>query len=120
MLPTQLIHMVIHSIELILILSALYVAKRAYETSPRKVIDELLEVLDRLEVKVDRNEGKWKKLNANYALILARQKANGLDTESDAVEPDQSSETSMKAGETPEQWKARMRQQIAAGSLKHK
>ena len=71
-----------------------------------------------LEAGQERSETWYKKLNANYALLLAREKRH----------PEKPSETppnggaldiQQAKGETPEQWKARMRRQMASGGLKH-
>lgn len=110
----QLIHVLIHIFTLVGVVLCFIYCRGAYRTSPRTAINELLGVMEKFEAHLDQNDGKWKKLNANYALLLAREKSNGSAPDETA-----DSDTGMKSGETPDQWKTRMRKKLAAGGLKH-
>lgn len=97
---------------------SLWLSKRAYDTAPRKVIIELLDVLSDMEGRLDRLDGKWKKLNANYASLRStvnrgRPPANGEDSDDDALD------THMRPGEDALSYKERIRKLIRQGKLSH-
>lgn len=72
---------------------------------------------DEIEAVLEAHGQWWKKLNANVASLRATQKR---------AEPDESHESNgstdgtfaMRTGETPEQWKTRMRTALATGQIK--
>jgi hypothetical protein len=78
----------------------------------------LLEMLGQWEVRQDRLEGKWKKLNANYASLRAEMRNDVREPEDKQTEEDDV-DTRMRPGETPQDWKARMRRAMHNGRLKH-
>lgn len=114
----NLIHIVIHIFAIALGLAACMLAWLSHRTSPAKVVRELVQYLDEVDGRLDRLDGKWKKLNANYALILARTKSNGQDA---ASEPDDDDDldTKMKPGEDLITYKQRMRRLMSRGKLRH-
>lgn len=118
MTAMQLIHILIHSFVLILITLLAWAISRLNQSAPRKVVNELLELMSDLDARHDRLEGKYKKLNANYALLLAREKrhANGEDDEADESG---TVDTKIRPGEDLVAYKARMRALMAQGKLKH-
>ena len=115
---TILIPIVIHSVTLLIAIAALVVARGAYKTSPRTVVNELLEIMGEFEARLDRNDGKWRKLNANYASLRAEGRTPVREPE-DKQDDDEDVDTRMRPGETPQDWKARMRRAMHNGRLKH-
>ena len=113
-----LIPILIHTITLAIAILALVVARGAHNTSPAKVVQELLDMLENWEVRQDRLEGKWKKLNANYASLRAEMKQAPESPEPESEEDDV--DTRMRPGETPQDWKSRMRRAMHNGRLKHR
>jgi hypothetical protein len=79
-------------------------------TLPRRSMRNLRHELLDIDTRIDTLDGRWKKLNANYALLLARAKLLP-----ELVDPD---DTAQRQNETPEQWKQRMRAAIRSGKLK--
>jgi peptidoglycan hydrolase CwlO-like protein len=117
---TILIPILIHSLVLFLAILAIVYARLSYNTAPRKAVTELLAAMEEFETRLDRLDGKWKKLNANYASLRAETKttrngaANVHDEDGDDVD------TRMRPGESPAEWKSRMRRAMQNGRLKHR
>lgn len=111
----QVIHILIHIFTVAAVMACVVLCWLSFRTSPRIVIEELMQVIDHMQARLDTQEGRWKKLNANYALLLAREKSNGhgshIDEESDS--------TTMQPGENLIDYKARMRRLMARGKIKH-
>jgi peptidoglycan hydrolase CwlO-like protein len=117
---TILIPILIHSLTLFVAILAVIYARLSYNTSPRKAVTELLAAMEEFDARLDRLDGKWKKLNANYASLRAETKttrngaANVDDDDGDDVD------TRMRPGESPAEWKTRMRRAMQNGRLKHR
>lgn len=100
---------------LVIAIVALFLSQRAYNTSPRKRQLIVFETLEEHDARLVRVEAKWKKLNANYASLRAAiGKKPTEDMEDDEIEH-QNVDTGFRKGETPAEWKHRMRQKIAGG-----
>ena len=101
------------ALSLIVALAALYAARVALQSRPRKLLIRMTE----LEAELDKQQGWYKKLNANYALLIARSKRHPAEEEE---QPNgRSVDTDQKPGETAEDWKRRMRKRLPVGGLKH-
>jgi peptidoglycan hydrolase CwlO-like protein len=117
---TILIPILIHSLVVFLSILAIVYARLSYNTAPRKAVNELLAAMEEFETRLDRLDGKWKKLNANYASLRAETKttrngaANVDEDDGDDVD------TRMRPGESPAEWKSRMRRAMQNGRLKHR
>ena len=109
-----LIPILIHSVTLLIAIAALIVARGAYNTSPRVAIRELLEIMADYETRQDRLEGKWKKLNANYASLRAESRGATKDHNEE-----ESLDTDRRPGESYEQHKARLRGMLRQGRFQH-
>lgn len=116
---TQVIHILIHIFDAVLVIGCIIIALLSYRTSPRIVITELMQVLDRMESRLDTQEGRWKKLNANYALLLAREKSNGASHDVDDDDDDGDLDTKLRSGEDLDDYKKRMRGLMSRGKLRH-
>lgn len=111
------IHSLLTGLALVL---ALFALRNTNKTTPRRLTMRLAEQ----EAAIDRLTEWYKKLNANYALIVARSKRH---TESDAAEDESQAQaafvaddTAMRPGESASEWKKRMRQGIVAGRIGHR
>lgn len=111
----QLIHTVIHIFESVFTVVALVFTYRAYDSAPARTTRDLIRIIEELDETVVGLEGKQKKLNANYALLLAREKSNNKKPEVD----EDSVDTSLQPGENLIDYKRRMRKLIAQGKLRH-
>jgi len=79
---------------------------------PLRLRSKMLE----LEAEIERLGEWYKKLNASYALIIARQKKAA---DRDDPPPRDEGGFEQLPGETPQAWKKRMRLAMAAGTLRH-
>ena len=109
----MLVNSLLTSLALIVAIAALYAAREALQSRPRRLLIRMTE----LEAELEKMQGWYKKLNANYALLIARSKRHPSEDEQQtnggALDIEQAK------GETAAQWKARMRRQMASGGLKH-
>jgi hypothetical protein len=75
--------------------------------------------LDEFEADLDKQAAWYAKLNANVASVRATISQHKKDAATpEAAEPELP--FGPAAGETPDQWKKRMRAQLAAGNLQHR
>ena len=95
------------------LVTAVFAYRKANEVAPQRLKMRVTE----LEAMQERLEEWFKKLNASYALIIARSKKQAKNEEETA---NGELDFHQSSNETPEQWKARMRAQLATGGLKHK
>lgn len=116
-----LIHIVIHTVTLLIALLALYFSARSFEARPAKMLEEALKMVarwqDETETDVTRLEGKWKKLNANYASLRAEMRGKAPPGPDDNDDDDL--DTKMKPGEDLLTYKQRMRRLLAQGKFRH-
>ena len=115
---TILIPIVIHTVTLACAILALWLAKRSYDTAPRKLHRELVEIMEEFDSRLVRLEGFWRKLNANYASLRA-ERSNGRSGPEEHEDETGEVDTSMRAGEDFVAYKQRMRKYLAQGKLKH-
>lgn len=112
----EVIPRVIHILATIYAVIAASIAMRfAFTHSNRK----LKQRVDELEHEADRHAAWFAKLNANVASV----RATISQQKKEAAEPAPDQEPldfHQSANETPDQWKRRMRVQMAAGKLHHK
>jgi hypothetical protein len=80
-------------------------------TRPQQKVRHVVQQYHDIDQRLDTLEGRIKKLNANHALLLARER--GADTVAW-----EDSDTKQRPGETPQQWKDRMRAALRSGKLK--
>lgn len=106
----MLIHSLLTGAATLLALAALVVAlvKR-----PARGIRQLQFAVVDLDARMDTLDGRWKKLNANYALLLAREKRHPGD------EPDEPDDDVLRQrpGETGQEWKDRVRKAMRSGKV---
>lgn len=114
-----LIPILIHSLVLLVSILAVIYARLSYRTAPRRAVNELLAAMEEFETRLDRLDGKWKKLNANYASLRAETKTHVREPE-DKQDETEDVDTSQRPGETAAEWKSRMRRAMHNGSLRHR
>jgi len=100
------LYIVYASLALVAIILALISTFRP-EAKVRRVVQQYNDI----DMRLDTLEGRIKTLNAKHALILARERG----AEAVAWED---SDTKQRPGETPQQWKDRMRAALRQGKLK--
>lgn len=109
------IALIVATLSLLVACISLYAAYRSFESAPAKVVHELLTGMSNLEDEVVALGGKYKKMAARFAGLHS----NGRNQYSDNGEASESTADAMQPGETPAQWKARMRLKIHRGEIKH-
>lgn len=102
-------------LSLIIACASLYACVQSYKTAPRKVIHKLAKDISEMDDDLATLQAKYKKMSARYAGL----QSNGKNQYTKDPETPNPGPDAMQEGETPAQWKQRMRLRLHRGEISH-